>query len=142
LDQVFDYSTEADLENLKGVRAFIQDSGRTLGVAEDTLGDICLVVDEAVTNVVIHGYTGEEGTVDLWLGREGRDLVVVIRDKAAAFKANHVEIPHLDEPLAEREYGGMGVYLIRKLTDKAEFRVLPEGGNELFLRKLDVFEEA
>ena len=46
--------------------------------------------------------------------------------------------PHLDESLSERAYGGMGVYLIRKLTDEADFRPLPGGGNELHLLKKNV----
>lgn len=135
----FEYSVEANLENLKDFRKFVQQSGRALGIDEKTLGDLCLVVDEAVTNVVHYGYGGNGGPVDLEIGREVDAVVIAIRDRAEAFDASEVKTPQLDTPLAERAFGGMGVFLIRKLTDEAVFKPLPGGGNELRLVKRNVF---
>jgi serine/threonine-protein kinase RsbW len=131
-------SLEADLDQLKPIRDFVAETGRSLGVPDDIIGDLCLVVDEAVTNVILHGYQGQSGPLQIQVADEGRNLVILIRDEASAFDANRVDSPHLDEPLAEREYGGMGVYLIRRLTDEAVFRSLPGGGNELRLVRRDV----
>jgi serine/threonine-protein kinase RsbW len=139
MSRVFEFSIEADLENLKEVRSFILKSGNTLGVKNDTLGDLCLVVDEAVTNIVLHGYDGREGTVDVQMERDGDSVVISIRDTAESFDAAEVETPHLETSLREREFGGMGVFLIRKLTDEAEFRALPGQGNELRLVKHQAF---
>jgi serine/threonine-protein kinase RsbW len=138
MSRAFSLCVEATLENLKSVRSFINETGRSLHVDDETLGELCLVVDEAVTNVVVHGYAGEPGQIDIEVAAEQDDLVIHIRDQARAFEATGVEAPHLDESLSERAYGGMGVYLIRKLTDEAEFRPLPGGGNELRLLKRGV----
>jgi len=135
----FELSTDANLENLKEVRSFINNSGKALGVDEDTLGDLCLVVDEAVTNIILHGYEGKEGPVDVQMMRDADSLIIYIRDKAKTFTASGIKPPHLDTALAKREFGGMGVYLIRKLTDEHEFRSLPGEGNELRLVKHGVF---
>jgi serine/threonine-protein kinase RsbW len=139
MPRVFEFSIEADLENLKEVRSFILKSGNTLGVKNDTLGDLCLVVDEAVTNIVLHGYDGREGNVDIQIERDGDSVVISIRDTAESFDAADIETPHLETSLREREFGGMGVFLIRKLTDEAEFRTLPGQGNELRLVKRKAF---
>jgi serine/threonine-protein kinase RsbW len=138
MNQVFEFSVPADLENLKKVRSFINEAGRSLGVDGDTLGDLCLVVDEAVTNVVLHGYDGLDGSIDVQVESNGEDFVIHIRDQARSFDASVVDTPHLDESLSERPFGGMGVYLINKLTDEAEFRSLPGGGNELRILKRGV----
>jgi len=138
MTQAFTLSVEADLENLKKVRSFINETGRSLHIDEAVLGDLCLVVDEAVTNVIVHGYAGGAGRIDLEVATEQADLWVLIRDDAKPFDGGGVENPHLDESLSERAYGGMGVFLIRKLTDEAEFRPLPGGGNELRLVKKGV----
>ena len=130
-----EFSVEADLENLKAVRSFIERAGGDLGVGETTLGDLCLVVDEAVTNIIVHGYRGDAGRIDLSVLQEGRDLVIRIVDNAPAFDAGDVEAPHLEEALSQRKFGGMGVYLIRRMTDEATFTPLPDGGNELRLVK-------
>jgi len=139
MSRVFEFSIEADLGNLKEVRSFIESSGNSLGVKSDTLGDLCLVVDEAVTNIILHGYDGRDGNVDVQMERSGDSVVISIRDTAKPFDAADVKTPHLETSLREREFGGMGVFLIRKLTDEAEFRTLPAGGNELRLVKRGAF---
>jgi serine/threonine-protein kinase RsbW len=133
VNRVFSLAIEADLENLKRVRSFINEAGHSLHIDAETLGELCLVVDEAVTNVIVHGYDGQPGPIEIDVSAEQDDLVIHIRDQAKTFDAGDVEAPHLDEALAERAYGGMGVYLIRKLTDESEFRPLPGRGNELRL---------
>lgn len=128
-------SIDADLDNLKTVRSFISETGKSLGASEEAIGDMCLVVDEAVTNVILHGYNGSEGTVKVVVEREDDALAITIRDRARPFDPSTVEAPHLEESLMERDYGGMGVFLINKLTDEARFRQLADGGNELCLIK-------
>ena len=65
-EQVFDLSVNASLGNLQKIRNYIDTSGARLGVSESALGDLRLVVDEAVTNVVIHGYGDDsEGMVEV-----------------------------------------------------------------------------
>lgn len=135
MPRVFELSIDARLENLGEIRSFIQQAGAALGVRDDALGDLCVVVDEAVTNVILHGYRGAGGPVDIHVQRDGDAVVILLRDQARAFDGRGVEAPHLDESLAERKFGGMGVYLIRKLTDEAEYRPRAGHGNELRLVK-------
>ena len=135
MPRVFELAVDANLENLGEIRSFIRRAGAALGVRDDVLGDLCLVVDEAVTNVIVHGYQGAGGTVDIHVQRDGDAVVILLRDQARTFDGRGVESPHLDESLAERKPGGMGVYLIRKLTDEAVYRPLPGRGNELRLVK-------
>jgi serine/threonine-protein kinase RsbW len=142
MPRVFELSVDADLENLEEIRAFIRRVGAALGVREDVLGDLCLVVDEAVTNVILHGYQGAGGPVEIHVQRDGDAVVILLRDQARTFDGRGVETPHLDESLAERKPGGMGVYLIRTLTDEAEYRPLAGRGNELRLVKRRAFGAA
>lgn len=136
--QVFELSVESDLGNLKTIRSFIKEAGTSLGVDANTVADLCLVVDEAVSNIILHGYADHVGRVDIRVASKQQDLLIRIRDQARTFDADDVETPHLDESLQDRAYGGMGVYLIKTLTDEAEFRPVPGGGNELRLLKRGV----
>jgi serine/threonine-protein kinase RsbW len=134
-EQVFDLSVEASLENLQKIRQYINQAGVRLCVSKEAMGDLRLVVDEAVTNVIIHGYGGLDGMVDLHMEAEGDAVIIRIRDTAKAFDAGHVNAPQLDTALKDRPFGGMGIFLIRKMTDEAEFLPLPGGGNEIRLVK-------
>ena len=135
-EQVFDLSVKARLENLQKVRQYIDRVGSSLGVNEKAMGDLRLVVDEAVTNVIIHGYGDDDGgVVELHMEAEGDSVIIRIRDHAKTFDPSHVNAPELDTALKDRPFGGMGIFLIREMTDEAEFLPLPGGGNEIRLVK-------
>jgi len=133
--QVFDLSVKASLENLQKIRQYIDHAGELLGVSESALGDLRLVVDEAVTNVILHGYGELEGTVELHMEGEDDAVTIRIRDRAETFNPSQVKKPQLDTALKDRPFGGMGIFLIKKMTDEAEFLPIPGGGNEIRLVK-------
>ena len=134
-EQVFDLSIKASLDKLLEVRQYVNQVGERLGVSESALADLRLVVDEAVTNVIIHGYGDLDGLVELHMEREGDAVIVRIRDRAKTFDPSRVNPPQLDTALKDRPFGGMGIFLIKKMTDEAEFLPLPGGGNEIRLVK-------
>jgi len=103
-EQVFDLSVKASLDNLQVVRDYITQAGNRLGVNDEALGDLLLVVDEAVTNVVIHGYgadgfDGGDGLVELHMEADGDAVIIHIRDRAETFDPSHVGSPQLDTAL-------------------------------------------
>ena len=132
---LFDLSVKASLDNLQEIRSYIDRVGASLGVNECALGDLRLVVDEAVTNVVIHGYGNADGIVELHMQGDGDAVVIRIRDRAETFSPSEIKAPQLDTALKDRPFGGMGIFLIKKMTDEAEFLPLPGGGNEIRLVK-------
>lgn len=126
---------EADLSHLATVRQFITEHARRRCADENALYNLVLAVDEAVTNIIVHGYRGQSGLIHILL-EEGPDrLVVTLRDEAPPFDPTQVPTPDLNQPLEKRKPGGLGVYLARRLTDQMVYRRLPEGGNELKLIK-------
>jgi serine/threonine-protein kinase RsbW len=114
------------------------EEGKTLGVNESALGDMRLAVDEAETKVNIHGYGDQDGKVELHMEGQGDAVIIRIRDRAANFDPSDLSTPQLDTALKDRPSAGMGIYLIRKMTDEAEFLSLPGGGNEIQLLKRKV----
>jgi anti-sigma regulatory factor (Ser/Thr protein kinase) len=134
-DDRLEFTLEAQLESLGDCRAYIDAKGQALGLESPLLGDLRLVVDEAVTNIVLHAYQGEGGPVELQLSRDGDDVVVLIRDQGPAFDPDGVAEPALNTALAERKPGGMGIFLMRQMMDEVTFAPQPQGGNELRLVK-------
>lgn len=134
-EQVFDLSVEAHLDQLVSIRAFIDEAGGKLALKDSALADLRLVVDEAVTNVIVHGYDGQQGTVDLQIKAQEDSVIITIRDQARPFDPALVNAPQLNTALEDRAFGGMGIFLIKQMTDEAEFLPLPGGGNELRLVK-------
>jgi serine/threonine-protein kinase RsbW len=129
----------AELENLSVVRDFVAQQAMIHGADQSALYDLILAVDEAVTNIVVHGYRGQVGTIEIAVRREGDALLVCLHDQAAPFDPNGIPPPDLSLPLEERPIGGIGVYMMKQLVDRVIHRVSPQGGNELTLIKNGIF---
>ena len=125
----------AELENLAVIRHFVQESAAALGVDPAVISDVLLATDEAATNVIVHGYQGRSGTIELEVDREAMDVVIRVRDNAPPFDPTRALLPNLTRPLEERPLGGLGIYLIRQSVDQVIYRITPQGGNELILKK-------
>lgn len=125
----------ADAENQAQIRTFVREAAASLGADSQSVCSLELAVDEAVCNVITHGYQGQAGMIDLDVARDGDVVVIRLRDTAPLFDPTRVPAPDLSVPPQERRLGGMGVYLIRQSVDEMLYRTTPEGGNELTLKK-------
>src|SRR5262249_30618864 len=99
----------------------------------DALRHILLAVDEASTNIIVHGYRGRLGTIEVAVAREGERLIIRLRDTAEPFDPTAIPPPDLAAPVEERPIGGLGFQMVRQVMDEVSHRITPEGGNELTL---------
>lgn len=125
----------AELTNLSGLRRFVEESALSLSADEQTAFSLAHAVDECATNIIVHGYRGQPGAIEIEIDRVGETLTIVLRDHAPLFDPTSAPMPDLTRPLEEREPGGLGLYLTRQMVDDWQYRVLPDDGNELTLIK-------
>jgi anti-sigma regulatory factor (Ser/Thr protein kinase) len=124
----------ADLRSLAKIRRFLRQM--VIVPPEDHLAleELVCAVDESVTNIVVHGYRGERGTIDIELERDVDAVVVRLRDEAPRFDPTSEPPPDVSSPLEERPAGGLDPS-DRCQVDEMTHRELPDGGNELTLVK-------
>jgi serine/threonine-protein kinase RsbW len=125
----------AELKNLSRIRSFVQKTAAALGADRDVIADIILATDEAVTNVIVHGYQDGPGMIEIELRRNGNAIVVYVRDQSVPFDPTSIPAPDVNQPLEERPLGGMGIHIIRQLMDEVRHHITPQGGNELIMIK-------
>ena len=53
----------AELKNLSLIRRFVQETAAALGADRAVIADMILATDEAVTNVIVHGYQDRPGMI-------------------------------------------------------------------------------
>jgi anti-sigma regulatory factor (Ser/Thr protein kinase) len=105
------------------------------GLSSDVGYALALTLDEAVANVIRHGYADDAEhiiRVRLWL--EGDLLSVQVADDAKAFNPLLAPEPDLALPIEQRPIGGLGVHIMRTMMDDIEYR-RTNGQNLLTLRK-------
>ena len=132
---------EARLENLSTIRDFVEGAAVRLHTAPDVVLGVVLAVDEMVTNVIVHGYRGRPGLVEIDLTASGDALQIQLRDHAPPFDPTRVPPPDLSMPFDDQPVGGLGIYLTRKIVDDMTHRVIDHDGNELILIKRHIIME-
>jgi len=125
----------ADLSNLASIRDFVRRTAKLSGGGPALVDDLVLAVDESVTNIIMHGYRGQPGEIEIEVRKDEADFVVTLRDQAPPFDPTRVLPPDLKLPLERRPPGGLGIFLTRQAVDHVMHRVTGDGGNELRLVK-------
>lgn len=129
------FQISAELKNLALIRSFVEETALALAADPVRLLEVVLAVNEMATNIMLHGYQGQPGLIEIEIGRAGDSLVVRLRDEAPPFDPATAPNPDLSLPLEERPPGKMGIFLTRQLMDEMTHRLTPQGGNELTLIK-------
>ena len=99
----------AALRHLAEVRAFVRGCAIEAAAPETCVDDLVQAVDEAATNIVVHGYAGRDGWFDVAVVAEPGQLVVTLQDEAPAFDPTSVPEPDLTVPPDRHRPGGMGI---------------------------------
>lgn len=126
---------DADLERLADIRTLVRAVAQACQAPVTCLNDLVQAVDEAATNIIVHGYRGDPGWIEVGAGLVHDDIVVTLEDGAPTFDPTGVPEPDLSIPPQLRRPGGMGVHLIRLATEGFDHRPRPGGGNILTLRR-------
>jgi serine/threonine-protein kinase RsbW len=123
----------AELARIAELRTFVRDAVAADGGSDAIVADAVQAIDEAATNVVVHGYAGTAGELEVRVSTTDGRLEIRLLDRAPAFDPTTVPPPDLSVPPLRRKPGGMGVHLIRAATDETRHHPRPGGGNELVL---------
>lgn len=106
-----------------------------VGLSPKACANLHVALEEHLTNVINYGYSpGQVGRIALRLDSSPESLHVEIEDDARPF--NPLLAPPVDvhQPLEERPIGGLGIHLIRQLTDELRYEYR-SGHNVLTLIK-------
>ena len=105
-------------------------------LSDETLHDLKLALTEACTNSVKHAYGEDGGSVDIVYELLSDRLAVEVGDAGTGFEPDGTRGDGTDE--AELEEGGLGIEIIRALTDEVEIAEREGGGSRLrFVKLLD-----
>lgn len=126
-----------DLSELETLRARVDQFKTEAGIPEKAIFEINLILDELFTNIVSCGYRDlGEHWVTFTLSREGALVTLCVTDDGVPF--NPTEAASFDPkcPVEERRIGGVGIHLVRSLTDGMTYRRTGDGNTVILRKKL------
>jgi serine/threonine-protein kinase RsbW len=138
MSRSFSLTIAADLKQMAALYDFVQKTAAAFELGPSIVYDLQLAIEEAVSNIIRHGYQGQVGEIEIEIEQVGRDIVGYVRDEAPPFDPTTAPAPDLTKPLLEQPSGGRGIFLMRQVMDETSHRVTARGGNELTLIKRGV----
>ena len=125
-----------DTKYLIVVRDFVSRMIRQSRVTREDENKIILAVDEAVTNIIEHGYDqGVDGQIELEIESDPGQFKVVVRDSGRVFNPESVPNPDMKEHVKAGRKKGLGLFLMRQIMDEVRYRYKDGVQNELTLVK-------
>jgi len=111
-----------DLAGLAGLAERVEGFGAAQGLSANVVNALNVVLDEAVSNAINHGYdAGVRGEIAVRLRRAGDGVLLEVEDDGRPFDPLQTPPPDLTLPLEQRPIGGLGVHLIRNLMDEVSY---------------------
>jgi anti-anti-sigma factor len=126
----------ARLEEVRRACDFVVEAAEIAGLDERAVYHCQMAVDEALTNIIEHGYSsqGDGSQIEITCQVDSDRFLITIIDDSPAFNPLEHDSPDPSAPLNMREPGGWGIYFIRRLMDDVTYERLG-AHNQLRLTK-------
>ncbi len=130
------YTFPAKFEFLDEIRDFVGEVARKGGFTEKAVYSLQLATDEAASNIIEHAYAGvSDASLTITCDMRGDEIVITLQDTGRPFDPAGVKEPNLKADLSDRQIGGLGIYLMRKLMDSVQYEANANTGNLLTMIK-------
>jgi serine/threonine-protein kinase RsbW len=130
---------DSRLENVALAGSAVRAMAGEVGFGQEECERLELCVVEALTNVIEHGYHGEAGhPVTLLVAVTREELEMQVRDEGMPMPDGLLERPEPEEAteVALLAESGRGLFLMRHIADRIDYRHGPEGNTLVLARRL------
>lgn len=126
----------ARFEFLDEIRNLVAEVASEGGFSDKEVYSLQLAADEAASNIIEHAYAGvSNASFDITCDIDRDEIIITMRDTGKPFDPSKVKQPNLKANLSERQIGGLGMYLMRKLMDDVHYEANSRTGNLLTMIK-------
>ena len=116
-------------QTFDSVTDYIAERCTAAGCGEDTVSKIILATSEILANIDSYAYENG-GEVEILTKCRDRRMTIVFKDSGKPFNPLQVDQPDITQPLSKRKPGGLGVFIVKKLTSDTEY-IYKNGQNAL-----------
>jgi len=130
----------ATVESLTHIREYLTELSGTAGLDKKQTYNLCLAVDEVVTNIVLYGYgqSRQKGVVDVSAEMDENQIKITVEDDSPPYDPTQQKLPDeedLKKPLEERSIGGLGLFLAINNVDEFKYEYVNGRNRNIFIVK-------
>jgi serine/threonine-protein kinase RsbW len=127
-------SFKAKLEYLNDIIEFTEKCLEESGCPLKCMNQVCIALEEAFVNVASYAYPQSDGEVELRIEYSPDCVQLVLSDEGLPFNPLERDEPDITLNAEEREIGGLGIFMIKKIMDDVSYSC-SSGKNILTMKK-------
>ncbi len=126
----------ADTENMMEVQRFVDERLEEAGCPIKAMMQIDVAVEEIFVNIASYAYVCGDGKarIRVEIPEDRSSASIIFMDRGVPYNPLEREDPDITLPAAEREIGGLGVYMTKMIMDEMSYEYR-DGMNILTLKK-------
>lgn len=113
---------KANLNELPNVQELVNSQLKKYCTDANTINQINLAVEEIFVNIVSYAYKDKEGSCFITVKHTGKSIEFTFEDDGIPFNPLEKDPPDITLPTSKRKIGGLGIYLVKQIMDKVEYR--------------------
>lgn len=114
-------TVDALIANIEQVTEFIDEDLRKNGCPNEMISIINVAVDEIFANIAMYAYPAFTGQAVITSECGDKKIKLSFTDNGIYFNPLEKEDPDITLSAAEREIGGLGVFLVKTLMENVEY---------------------
>ncbi|NDB95050.1 MAG: ATP-binding protein [Verrucomicrobia bacterium] len=124
------------IEDLLRVNALFESFATQHDIGGRLRYHLLVSIEEILTNIIKYGFD-EEGAhpIHITFRRVEDQIEMEFEDRGREFNPLEIGEPDLDSPIEDRQLGGLGIHLVKKMVDEAKYR--REGDRNILLLRKD-----
>jgi serine/threonine-protein kinase RsbW len=123
------------LEDLPAINTMVENFGTKHSISITAVNDINLVLDEVLSNIILHGYSGNAaGQIIVRLDYKSGEISAEVHDDGKPFDPLQVGPPDVSGEVLKRKVGGLGIHFVKELMDNVSYMRVGNK-NRLTMRK-------
>lgn len=125
------------LDSLEKIFDFVEAFFQTQSIDESHSLAVNLIIEELFTNMIKYSKEStEDVSIELDTGKEG--LVITLTDfDVEPFDITQTKEVDIDRPLEERTPGGLGIHLVKKMTDSISYEYKDRQSKITLIKRLE-----
>ncbi|MDD4817824.1 MAG: ATP-binding protein [Victivallaceae bacterium] len=132
-------SLPARPEAFDTLRTWLENIAEELQLPTKTGRHLLIAADEIFTNISNYGYPagGGSANVAVAFNMNDRVLTITFTDTGVAYNPLEAGEPDINAPLEDRQIGGLGIFMVRKLMDEVKYQRDGDRNVLILSKKLD-----
>ena len=126
------------ISELQKVAQFIEGIGEELRLSAELQMNLNLVLEEMVSNVIFYAYPDDvEAEIEIVAKSDSKELTFTLSDQGREFDPTIREETDLNVNPADRDLGGMGIFIVKNIMDKVTYQRLDDKNMLTMTKEID-----